>query len=90
LSAQVAVIARFVILLRRTVAHTIIGVAGAALVALVRRLTDHWVLPGASAGLTRVGPRALIAVIAHRAVLLLWIRAATSGGIANAGVVTLI
>src|SRR3989442_704023 len=79
LRAGVAVVAgRAVGLVRRRRAHAGGGVAGAGVVALVRR-ADHRVRPDAAPVLASVGLRAGVAVVARRAVELVRMRAADGG-----------
>src|SRR2546428_505622 len=90
LRAGVAVVAgRAVGLVRRRRAHAGGGVAGAGVVALVRR-ADHRVRPDAAPVLAGVGLRAGVAVVAGRAVGLVRQRPAHDAGRdAGAGVVAL-
>src|SRR5207244_3083264 len=91
LRAGVAVVAgRAVGLVRRRRAHAGGGVAGAGVVALVRR-ADHRVRPDAAPVLASVGLRAGVAVVAGRPVVLLRLRLAHAGrGEAVAGVVAVV
>src|SRR5207244_4223777 len=91
LRAGVAVVAgRAVGLVRRRRAHAGGGVAGAGVVALVRR-ADHRVRADAAPVLASVGLRAGVAVVAGRAVgLVRRRRAHAGGGVAGAGVVALV
>src|SRR5437870_11479783 len=91
LRAGVAVAAgRAVGLVRRRRAHAGGGVAGAGVVALVRR-ADHRARPDAAPVLASVGLRAGVAVVAGRAVgLVRRRRAHAGGGVAGAGVVALV
>src|SRR5439155_1699469 len=91
LRAGVAVVAgRAVGLVRRRRAHAGGGVAGAGVVALVRR-ADHRGRPDAAPVLAGVGLRAGVAVVAGRAVgLVRRRRAHAGGGVAGAGIVALV
>src|SRR5436309_3403562 len=91
LRAGVAVVAgRAVGLVRRRRAHAGGGVAGAGVVALVRR-ADHRARSDAAPVLAGVGLRAGVAVVAGRAVgLVRRRRAHAGGGVAGAGVVALV
>src|SRR6266436_6290313 len=91
LRAGVAVVAgRAVGLVRRRRAHAGGGVAGAGVVALVRR-ADHRACSDAAPVLAGVGLRAGVAVVAGRAVgLVRRRRAHAGGGVAGAGVVALV
>src|SRR5207249_3351823 len=91
LRAGVAVVAgRAVGLVRRRRAHAGGGVAGAGVVALVRR-ADHRACSDAAPVLAGVGLRAGVAVVAGRAVgLVRRRRAHAGGGVTGAGVVALV
>src|SRR5437773_1754017 len=90
LRAGVAVVARGAVELARVRAQPRGRVAGARIVALIRRRTGDGVAARARAGLAGVGLRAGVAVVARGAVGLGGVRAQPRGRVARARVVTLI
>src|SRR5581483_8981705 len=88
--AGVAVVAGGAVRLRGIGAGAVGRVAGAGVVALIRRRADDRVRPGADAGLTDVGLRAGVVVAARGPVGLRRIGAGAGRRVAGAGVVALI